>query len=418
MKHAKHLNSSYISVLGVLCCISAFAIGPFIQGTLGSAFVTRVSTLPVCRSVDGSQFGTLFNQYQASIYLSDFNPKGPSDESLQGLNTNCMTGNCEWPKFSSLAVCSETTDLHDQVRQTFREADKSLQSLSLPNGLIISNLTDGNIVFSNGSKSLPTINYNDWKYPPIARFSILYYHYDFRNTGKAEFRAAEGIFYWCIQGYDAKVKDSILTSTVSSVWYPPFLNTSAPLQILAPPSEKLSSLGLDSPTEFSIIDQGSQFSFINSSLDNNAAKYDWPPNHIKAIAGLMVDDFPSFFTYLANALTNRLRGKLCNETAKGIMNQEPVLQVDWKWMILPTGTVLLVCVFLGAVIWESQRHDVRTWKNNILAVLFHGLSEDIKSERGFGREVDITTMQEKAKQVVVRLNEVQGEAGTALLLRP
>jgi hypothetical protein len=131
----------------------------------------------------------------------------------------------------------------------------------------------------------------------------------------------------------------------------------------------------------------------------------------------MVDDFPSFFTYLADAMTNRLRGELCNGTAKGVMNREPVLQVDWKWMILPAGTVCLVCVFLGAVIWESQRHGVKTWKNNILAVLFHGLNEDVKESWEVGKAVDITTMQDKAKEIVVHLKRVQGEDGTAMLSR-
>lgn len=283
---------------------------------------------------------------------------------------------------------------------------------------MISNLTDGNIMYFNGSRSLPTINYNHWKYPPIARFSILYYHYGFRDSSKAEFRAAEGVFYWCIQGYHAEVKDSILTSTVSSVWYPSYLNTSAPLQPLSPPKEKLSSLGLDAPTDFSVIDENDQLSFIKLSLDHDAMHYAWPPNHLHSIAGLMVDDLPSFFTYLADAMTNRLRGELCNETTKGVMNQEPVLQVDWKWMILPAGTVCLICVFLGAVIWESQRHGVKTWKNNVLAVLFHGLSEDIEESWGVGKAVDITTMQNKAKEIVVQLKKGQGEDGTIMLLRP
>jgi hypothetical protein len=130
---------------------------------------------------------------------------------------------------------------------------------------MISNLTGGYVVYSNGSQTLPTINYNDWNYPPIARFSILYYHYNFRASGKAEFRAAEGVFYWCIQGYHAEVKENVLSSTISSVWYPSYLNTSAPLQILSPPAERLTSLGLDRPTDFSIIEENGQFNFIKLS---------------------------------------------------------------------------------------------------------------------------------------------------------
>jgi hypothetical protein len=59
------------------------------------------------------ELGRLFDQYHASIIISSFNPSGPADESLQSLNTNGLTGDCEWPSFASLATCSETIDLYN-----------------------------------------------------------------------------------------------------------------------------------------------------------------------------------------------------------------------------------------------------------------------------------------------------------------
>lgn len=171
--------------------MSTFAIGPTIQGTLGSAYTIGNSTLPVCIRGSNTQLGTLFNQYQASLFLSNFNPSSPSGESLQSLNTNCVTGNCTWPPSPSLSICSNTTDLYNQKTKTYN-IDGSFASLTIPNGLSLPDIGSAE-EYWNGSTTFPTLNYNDWDHEPIVRLSLLYFHRDFAGTGKDDYRAAEGI---------------------------------------------------------------------------------------------------------------------------------------------------------------------------------------------------------------------------------
>lgn len=133
-------------------------------------YMTSLSTLPRCDTVNGVDLGTLFNQYQASVFLSDFD-RSDSDESLQGLNTKCPTGNCKYTLFSSLAIRSETTDLYPLVDPT-RKADGTLDTLSLPNGLCLSDVQAYWLSY-NGSTILPTLNYEEWAYEPLAKFTIM-----------------------------------------------------------------------------------------------------------------------------------------------------------------------------------------------------------------------------------------------------
>jgi hypothetical protein len=412
-------STSWVSALGIFCGLLAFAIGPTIQETLGSDYTTGISTLPICvRTSNDNELGRLFDQYQASVFLSSFNPSGPTDESLQSLNTNCLTGDCEWPTFASLAICSETTDLYNQTNRTYH-SDGSFASLTLPNGLSLTEIGSDE-TYWNGSSTFPTMNYNNWSYDPIARFSLLFYHYDYFPTGKSDYRAAEGIMYWCVQSYEASVKSNVLSSKIKSVWRPDYLNdsVSAPSVVLSPPKEYWEDLGLTESTDF--IMNGTMalwhLKFIEQSVDINNTSPS-PPNQLKVIAGLGISSFPDFFTYLASAMTNRLRVTICNETVDGKMNQEQVLKVDWKWLALSSTTVVLVCIFLAAVISESRSHNVEAWKSNILATLFHGLSDEVRVEYRTVKAGVVGAMEDKARGIFVQLREGESDDTAGLLLR-
>jgi hypothetical protein len=377
------------------------------QGMLGSASTIGVATLPRCESTDNgkqSAAGAMYDQYQASIFLSAFTPSGPSDETLQALNTNCVTGSCEWPTFSSLALCSNTTDMTSQLEKTYNE-DGTLNKLMLPNSLEISGIIQGT-TYANGSSQLPTVNYNNWSYDPVARFSIMYYHLD-----DSHFHAAEGIMYWCIQAYNAVVKNGILESEITSTWYPKELDTSTLPINLTPPAETWKDLGITQTTDFTIgfLEIGASVGADDTSLAFIGRSLDWtyssafPSNQLKAISLLIVESFSDFFTYLAGSMTNRLRGSVCQKTVEGKMNLETVLRVQWLYLFLPIIATSLACVLLAAVMWQSRHHDLGIWKTSILVHLFHGLSNDLRSTHDTSHLYKVSEMEDKAKQVLVYL---------------
>jgi hypothetical protein len=80
-------------------------------------------------------------------------------------------------------------------------------------------------------------------------------------------------------------------------------------------------------------------------------------------------------------------------------------------------TVFLVCVFPAVVIAESHSHGVEAWKSNTLAMMFHGLDEDVREDCKTAEAIDVKSMETKAKKVYVRLREGSRGETPGLLLR-
>lgn len=68
--------------------------------------------------------------------------------------------------------------------------------------------------------------------------------------------------------------------------------------------------------------------------------------------------------------------------------------------------MLLTAFFLAAAIFRSRRSGLRLWKSNALAMLYHGLDGETRSQC---RE------RNSLKGVLVRLNEELGEGGPSLV---
>lgn len=94
---------------------------------------------------------------------------------------------------------------------------------------------------------------------------------------------------------------------------------------------------------------------------------------------------------IAQAMTNQMHqdpgsvaDALKNNPALGITYETTTcVRVAWPWLTAPIVLVVMSGFFLGLTIWKSKR-GVRVgsgphwWKSNILAVLYHGLSEDAR----------------------------------------
>lgn len=58
---------------------------------------------------------------------------------------------------------------------------------------------------------------------------------------------------------------------------------------------------------------------------------------------------------------------------------ENYIGIQWAWITLPVGTVMLTAIFLVAVIVSSRGSRMKVWKSSALAMLFQGqaLSRDV-----------------------------------------
>lgn len=83
------------------------------------------------------------------------------------------------------------------------------------------------------------------------------------------------------------------------------------------------------------------------------------------------------------------------------------VETNYLWLLLPIGLVSLTLVFLFATILKSQRLGSRVWKSSNLAML-QGLHGDLHAE--LGGLSSITEMEDKARDVKIRLNMEGGKA--------
>ena len=387
---------SFKVVLAVIIGIMTFLVGPFTQQTLNSKKLHSKTTLPRCKSTwypqAPSAYRALFSQYEGSLSSGDYGAWGKSSQTLQELNKDCPSGSCDWPVYSTLGICSQTTNITDHVKQ---ECSNGECTLSLPNNLKLDTATN-NITGLAGDSS--TINYESWGSYPIAKFSLL-------SHVAPRYGATEGVLYWCVQAYNSSVRFNVLNSTLTHSWYD--MNATAkndtPSITLIPPKSEWSALGINRETNFTVHDNTTaHLGFITSSLNNTAHTSSY--SILSSLQWANLVDFSDAIAYAATSMTNRLRSEVCNDSIAGVQhNVDTVLAVDWAWLALPVATVLLTCVFLALVVVESHPPDVRIWKSSMLPALFHGLSDDVRREFGTGKVMRLKEMEEVARDIHVSM---------------
>lgn len=79
--------------------------------------------------------------------------------------------------------------------------------------------------------------------------------------------------------------------------------------------------------------------------------------------------------------------------------------VNWEWLALPAGLLLLTVVFLAFTIARTRSAQVRVWKSSIFAVLFSGLDQGTR--RADGPVASLEEMKAAAGRATVRLEDTK-----------
>ena len=137
--------------------------------------------------------------------------------------------------------------------------------------------------------------------------------------------------------------------------------------------------------------------FSHSPVDDSG--FAWRTN------ATSIDQFKSLIESLATSMTNNIRQfNLGGIPATGtVWKTETIIRVRWGWLLLPGTLVVLMVVFLGATMFQSARQ--RVWKSSSLAMLFHGLGSETRSQLGTLDKLD--QMQQKAGQVKVQFHRTE-----------
>ncbi|KAL0260905.1 hypothetical protein SLS55_004597 [Diplodia seriata] len=385
--------------------LAALALGPLTQAALGFESLNGTATLPRCLTTQMpgmNTAGSLFNQYHATIYSGEYNTEPPiQDQALQRLSTDCDTGNCTWPVHSSLAVCSNVTNITAAVKEDCPPGTTYCNYM-LTNGLRTDNISIDEdaptAVAINGSSVMPTENYEDWGDFAIAKFTILNYKAS-RNIS-----AYEGVFYWCVQAYnDSIVSNNVLEETVSTIWYDKDAKRATGARFLLTPPEALwAPLGLENATRYIVDSDTFSLPFIAESL-NSSTDFEKGHNVLRQISwNEHLWDLQDFFTFIARSMTHRMRYDVCKDYVNGTQyGIKVVIDIHYVWLILPCLTVVMTTILFICVL-KFHSPPGLVWRSNINATLFHGTVATEEMEKA----LEIMEMETIAESFYVRLEEV------------
>ena len=222
---------------GALITILGFGLDPFVQQTVSVPLQSLNSTAPA--TIGRAQSFLIFDRpndllsrvgsipqpdVMGAIYSGLFAGYGSADQTLT-MNANCPTGNCTFPTYQSLAVCSTCQDInHALVRNCSKLmpsrkrmpviADKSYCTLSLPNGLHLNQTGDhGKSGAMASSGYLASVDQ-----PTQGNVLFSFTRIMTRGPVNSTANATQCSLSWCIKQYDSTVTNGRLAET-SETWY-------------------------------------------------------------------------------------------------------------------------------------------------------------------------------------------------------
>jgi len=120
------------------------------------------------------------------------------------------------------------------------------------------------------------------------------------------------------------------------------------------------------------------------------------------------DVLSALFDNLAISLTNNIRKT--SDQSKSFAGEEgirtPIFQIDWKWIIPSAICIVMAWIFLFCAWWQTRKTNTPIWKGSLLAVLFHGLSVELK--RSVPEQYLQSEMSKEADRIMAKLEEIDG----------
>jgi hypothetical protein len=376
----------------------------------------------------GPEFGM-----KAAVYDGLFKPDAVGD-----LVPQCDTGNCTFPLFNSLAVCSKCLDITQNVTHINPPSNPSALegaqnvSYSLPGGAEVG----FSVLFQGGNLSMGPEIVITPVFPPNASQQVLGLQNPFLSLAILQFpRVQQQIedgnyyntlptthqcaIYFCVNMYNVTVQNSVPVTTVVSSWTS---DTGTPTigGALEPGGmEGTVDAVLQLPKE-NDVENNNTYTIAAGTLANVQAwlnvtlqgsmntSFSQVEETLWANDELIVlnatNDWPFLMGALARAMTTYIRDPAQTRTASSVYGTayrvETYIHVQWQWIALPTALVGMSILFLGGTMMKNESKHALAWKSSSLALLFHGL-EGVRKNTGEGMD----QMREVARKTRVVLTQ-------------
>lgn len=415
------------------------AFDPFIQQILSYPF-ERITELPQTTNTTGSENLAFAPQikYFDSANLSETDWNGASYlavwSSEFGIQPQCPSGNCTWPIYKSLAMCSKCADLtslatlncptpewHNTGNMSSSYSGKC--EVLLPQGHssatnVTLNVADGTIQNTDLQTAMVWEVYNDDYYDNKTYLSINAPQMVLAeaslglDAGKIANKTnmVPGIYIehvtecaisYCIQDIDIAVHNGYTTLHKGSPQFGQLLPLNDSLTGITTlcwvPSGTPSDVGIYTTTtgnvsigmntsDFVVCDFKSLSSsaFTGTTLDRYFISdghefFTTPAGDTPANAARVMRMGLNLTMERTAAAWTRMGLQNTNITIVGtIYNTEVMVKVQWLWLILPASLVLGSNVFLTLTILKSKKRV--PWKSSVLALLFHGINHVDRDE--------------------------------------
>jgi hypothetical protein len=431
--------------LGALLMVVTLAVNPFMQQLIHYRFRDvehEAALLPIAYDYGSTGVGGFFAAnltMKAAAYAGIVSPL----DSTFNMTSFCPSGNCTWPAFQTLGVCSSCTNLTDQIKRQAIAPEYydggGPSNFYLPNG---SNLTtkesinsDGGLTYMNVSttarmysqtyRTVDDFTFNNMSIAYADRGSLIIDILALRlrglsNSGDNITVAHECMLQCCVKTVSAVQRNGELVETEHDDWtnnseaarkfYLGYLQTDPtawiPLYFLQPPGqERVFRVGHAAQVQMT--------SWLSSQLSGTASRQ--PPNAGKFFGSDQIQGIDAAFDQdenglqqamanVASAMTTALRMS-SSESARGtVYGSETYISIQWAWLTLPLLLYVTAIGFVLAVAWRCGHvgdAKVNVWKNSLVAALYHGLDDELLAKAGYPDEQE--SIDEAAKCLEVKL---------------
>ncbi|KAF8856529.1 hypothetical protein BDZ45DRAFT_594092 [Acephala macrosclerotiorum] len=234
------LRFRHLASIGAIISILGIATSPITQqiisyherpilATSGPAALAPRSDLFMAYSPLQGSIGVTDLSMQQAVMMGLFNA---ANETITHTAPSCSTGNCTWPDFSSLGLCSKVANVTSFLNIITVPGNMSASigyvtdiNVTLPNGAYLQagamsmNITtlpstvDG-ISVSPTNYSLAFQNESNAEWTTISNPFIIYQNPS--STSQGSFGAIEVLLYWCVNTYSTSVQSGIASTNITS----------------------------------------------------------------------------------------------------------------------------------------------------------------------------------------------------------
>lgn len=374
----------------------------------------------------------------------------PQELVSQQLSFNCPSSSCQWSEFSSLAVCSQCSDIAKEMESSYAIKSKpqyadilpahpsyplsNLTQFTLPNGLFINNPNGSNGSYENFLTMATYGTGNSSQTVAFQAYDLLIWSTTILKVAnvpgvwpRLPISATECALYYCVKTYKSEVKNgTVYEATILAPYERSAMSWQYEKRIL-PGGVHLDPNSLEFDALLSAIPRtdlqlGEGFNVSQAAVDSinwymrnlftkNTSDYYQIPNGVASnnstyIPGALQpiyesDDINATFTALATSMSNSIRAnsddRLMVTGQKGVLVTLYVIR--WAWLYPPFALVVTGYLVLALAARGTRKAQVPAWKSSSLATISQGQA----FQYVLGEAYLTSAMEEKARAEKVQL---------------